>query len=381
MPTFYEFFAGGGMARAGLGPEWRCLFANDIDEKKCETYRRNWGNRELVTANVGSINVAGISGRTDLAWASFPCQDLSLAGCGAGLKGDRSGTFRPFWNLIKSLVQDNRAPRLIALENVCGALTSHDGKDFATICKGFRDIGYSVGAIVVDAALFVPQSRPRLFIIGAHEETPLPQYLHSAVPSAPWHSRALVTAYEKLPAATKDAWVWWNLPAPPRLNIRFSDLVEKNPPAASWFSMEETEKLLSMMSAINRDKVEKARQFTRAVVGAAYKRTRPDENGKKAQRAEIRFDGISGCLRTPAGGSSRQVIVIVNGPMVKARLITSRETARLMGLPDDYVLPNNYNEAYHLTGDGVVVPVVRHLAKHIFEPVLNSVEPKSIVAA
>ena len=381
MFTFYEFFAGGGMARAGLGQEWRCLFANDLDEKKCETYRRNWGSRELLTANVGSLSVEDIPGRADLAWASFPCQDLSLAGCGAGLKGDRSGTFRPFWNLMKSLVQDNRAPRLIALENVCGALTSHDGKDFATICKGFRDIGYSVGAMVVDATLFVPQSRPRLFIIGAHEETSLPQYLHSAVPSSPWHSRALVTAYEKLPAATKDAWVWWNLPAPPRLNIRLSDLVEKNPPAASWFSVEETEKLLSMMSAINRGKVEKARQFSRRVVGAVYKRTRPDENGKKAQRAEIRFDGISGCLRTPAGGSSRQVIVIVNGPLLKARLITSRETARLMGLPDDYVLPSNYNEAYYLTGDGVVVPVVRHLAKHIFEPVLNSVQPKSIVAA
>ena len=42
-----------------------------------------------------------------------------------------------------------------------------------------------------------------------------------------------------------------------------------------------------------------------------------------------------------------------------------------MGLPDDYQLPTNYNEAYHLTGDGVVVPVVRHLAEHLFEPILK----------
>lgn len=52
------------------------------------------------------------------------------------------------------------------------------------------------------------------------------------------------------------------------------------------------------------------------------------------------------------------------------RLISARETARLMGLDDSYELPENYNEAYHLTGDGVAVPVVRHLAKFLLEPIL-----------
>src|SRR5690606_26919003 len=69
----------------------------------------------------------------------------------------------------------------------------------------------------------------------------------------------------------------------------------------------------------------------------------------------------------PAGGSSRQVIMVVDGDKVRTRLISSRETARLMGLPDSYRLPARYNEAYHLTGDGVAVPVVRHLAAHLFE--------------
>ena len=66
---------------------------------------------------------------------------------------------------------------------------------------------------------------------------------------------------------------------------------------------------------------------------------------------------------------------------MKARLISSRETARLMGLTDDYTLPENYNEAYHLTGDGVVVPVVRHLAEHIFEPVLEATQARKTAAA
>ena len=85
----------------------------------------------------------------------------------------------------------------------------------------------------------------------------------------------------------------------------------------------------------------------------------------------MRFDDIAGCLRTPAGGSSRQLVLVVEGRKVRSRLISSRETARLMGLPDDYILPENYNEAYHLTGDGVVVPVVRFLADTVIEPIIS----------
>ena len=65
--------------------------------------------------------------------------------------------------------------------------------------------------------------------------------------------------------------------------------------------------------------------------------------------------------------------MVVDNGTVKTRLISSRETARLMGLPDEYILPKNYNEAYHLTGDGVVVPVVSHIATHIFDPVMERV--------
>ena len=62
--------------------------------------------------------------------------------------------------------------------------------------------------------------------------------------------------------------------------------------------------------------------------------------------------------------------MIVEGDKVRSRLLAPREAARLMGLPDSYKLPENYNEAYHLVGDGVVVPVVRFLAAWILEPLL-----------
>jgi DNA (cytosine-5)-methyltransferase 1 len=369
------------MVRAGLGPGWRCLFANDFDHKKGRVYRQNWGDAELKTADVGSLTPKDIPGAAGLVWASFPCQDLSLAGGGAGLKGDRSGTFWPCWNLIKGFINEGRAPNLIVLENVCGTLNSHDGKDFATICDGFQQARYAVGAIVVDAELFVPQSRPRLFVIGVQEDVKLPENLLVNGPLAPWHTRTLKTAYEKLAPKTKRGWIWWNLPLPPTRKAAFADVIEESPSSASWFTTEETRRLLALMSPIHRAKVLEAKRQGRKIVGGVYKRTRPNESGHKVQRAEVRFDDVSGCLRTPAGGSSRQVIMVVDGQSLKARLISSRETARLMGLPDDYILPENYNEAYHLTGDGVVVPVVRHLAEHIFEPVLESLQQRAIVAA
>ena len=381
MTSFYEFFAGGGMVRAGLGPGWRCLFANDFDHKKGRSYCKNWGYAELKTADVRSLTTKDLPGTADMAWASFPCQDLSVAGGGAGLKGDRSGTFWPFWTLMKGMMKEDRVPKLIVLENVCGALTSHNGKDFAAICGVFQQAGYTVGAVVVDAALFVPQSRPRLFVINVHESLNLTESFTTKAPMSPWHTRTVCAAYEKLHQETKRAWVWWKVPTPSKRKVNFADVIEDNPKSVSWFSAEETRRLIGMMSPINRAKVEKAKRLGKKMVGAVYKRTRQNKNGQRVQRAEVRFDEVSGCLRTPAGGSSRQVVMIVEGQSVRARLISSRETARLMGLPDSYRLPKNYNEAYHLTGDGVVVPVVRHLAEHIFEPLLGFCQTRKAAAA
>ncbi|MDO9119556.1 MAG: DNA cytosine methyltransferase [Nitrospira sp.] len=381
--TFYEFFAGAGMARAGLGAKWRCVFANEFDVKKSVIYRKNWETPDVLkVADVGALVTSDVPGIADLAWASFPCQDLSLAGAGAGLKGDRSGTFWPFWRLMQGLIEEERGPKLIVLENVCGTLTSHGGKDFAAICSTFVKAGYYFGAVIVDAVRFVPQSRPRLFVIGIRDDlAPMVPSITAEGASALWHPRGLLNAYEKLSKSVKDRWLWWNPSAPARRSGTFADLIEDNPVGVEWHTASETAKLLKMMSDTNREKVNQAKASGRRIVGAVYKRTRVDEVGRKVQRAEIRFDDIAGCLRTPAGGSSRQVIVIVDGKTVRSRLISPRETARLMGLPDDYELPASYNEAYHLTGDGVAVPVVRHLAQHIFEPLLAARISRSRVAA
>ncbi len=363
-PTFYEFFAGGGMARAGLGEGWRCLFANDFDAGKAQSYRRNWGDGEMHVGDIHGLTMADLPGAPDLAWASFPCQDLSLAGQGAGLKGARSGAFFGFRRIIDELRGEGRAPKLLVIENVLGALTSNGGADFAQLITALAALGYAVGALTIDAAHFLPQSRPRLFVLCVRAD------LAGAAlgePAPPWHSPALTRAVAALPPDAKAHWRWWSLPAPVAHNLRLVDLIEENPADAPWHSREETARLVGLMSQANLRKLDAARAAGLRMVGTIYRRTRLDEKGDKAQRAEVRFDGLAGCLRTPGGGSSRQFIMVVDGALVRTRLLSGREAARLMGLPDDYILPVRYNEAYHLLGDGLAVSAVRFLREHLLD--------------
>lgn len=367
MNEYYEFFAGGGMARAGLGTSWTCRFANDFDKKKAASYAANWGDEHLKVDDVAKITLDDLTGNVDLAWASFPCQDLSLAGSRAGLQGERSGTFWPFWRLMQGLAAAHRAPRMIVLENVTGLLTSSRGKDFVELTKAIAELDYRFGAVVMDAVHFVPQSRPRLFVIAVAPGVHLPEGVTRNDPGALWHPHALVEAKFNLPKLAQNKWIWWNLSAPSTRTQIFADLIEENPTGVQWHSHAETQALLGMMSPVNREKVRSAQRSGELHIGALYKRTR---NG--VQRAEVRFDDVAGCLRTPRGGSSRQSILMVEGKRIRSRLLSPRETARLMGLSDCYVLPEKYNEAYHLMGDGLVVPVISHLARHILDPIAEA---------
>ncbi|PPJ04096.1 DNA (cytosine-5-)-methyltransferase [Nocardia nova] len=426
MHSFYEFFAGGGMAMAGLnksGAAWTCRFANDIDKKKADSYLRNWLRNEpgllgpedapLGTAAeevdekirmVGHLGIGSVADvdtqkhlghdQVDLAWASFPCQDLSLAGAGAGLSGERSGTFMPFWKLIKTLRDEGRPPKLVVLENVVGALTAGKGQDFVTLGDMLATTEYRFGAVVINAAYWVPQSRPRLFVIAVHRDVPIKDELMTDSPQSPWHTQALVAAHKRLLEGSQattnhDAWIWWNLPAPPVARNQYqtlADVIEDgDPKGVDWHSPAETKRLIEeLMNPTNRAKVHAAEQRSLTdktrVVGTVYKRMRPEgevtdwKDGKpvrkKVQRAEVRFDDIAGCLRTPGGGSSRQTILVIKDGETRSRLLSPREAARLMGLPDNYDLPDRYNDAYHLTGDGVVVDVVDFLARSVLEPLL-----------
>lgn len=361
--TFYEFFAGGGMARIGLGEGWSCAFANDFDPLKAATYRTNFEDAEthLHEGDVWAVEPARLAPYADLAWASSPCQDFSLAGGRAGLAGGRSSAFFGFWRLIQAL--GPAAPRLVVIENVSGLLTSHGGADFAALCQALADEGYVFGALEIDAARFVPQSRPRVFVV-ASRVSPAP----GLTGESPFHTRAVREAQARLPGDLARRWVWWRGEAPPARNADLASLLEPDE-AVGWNDEVRTRALLALMAPQHLARIEAARAAGERRVGAVFRRMRV-ENGVRVQRAEVRFDGLAGCLRTPRGGSSRQTLVVIQGGRVRSRLVSPREGARLMGLPEDYRLPHAATGALHVVGDGVAVPVVRWLAAQILEPLL-----------
>jgi DNA (cytosine-5)-methyltransferase 1 len=370
--NFYEFFAGGGMARLGLGSAWACAFANDFDPLKAATYRANFADaaEHFHQGDVWKLEAGDLPPRANLAWASSPCQDFSLAGARAGLGGGRSSAFFGFWRLIEALGPE--APRAVVIENVSGLLTSHGGGDFTALCRALAAQGYSFGAMEIDAAKFVPQSRPRVFVIATREPPRA-----ELVGDSPFHTRAVREAHARLPVDLAACWIWWRGEAPAARNTDLASLLEPDADVA-WHSPARTERLLELMGPLHRARIEAAKVSGARSVGAVFNRMRVVD-GKKVQRSEVRFDGLAGCLRTPRGGSSRQTLVVIDGEQVRSRLISPREGARLMGLPDSYILPAAATGAFHVAGDGVVVPVVRWLAASILEPLL--VPSAAVVAA
>ena len=355
----FEFFAGGGLAGLGLQAGGvRSTFANDFDAAKARAFRANHPDTPIIEGDVWALTTPDLPGRPDLCWASSPCQDLSLAGARKGLEGVRSGAFWGFWRLVQGLDAEGRGPRAVVVENVAGLLSSNDGRDFAAVCTAMAEAGFRVGALEIDAALWLPQSRPRLFIVGLRGvEGP-----ERAAPALPFHSDRLVAAHAALPQAVRDVWAWWSLEAPARRNADLAALLE---PDAPWLDAETSARLMDLAAPLHRARIEAA-----TTAGAAFLRIRT-EHGVKRQRLEARFDGLAGCLRTPAGGSSRQFVVSPgpNGP--RLRRLTAREAGRLMGVAEDYALPKSQSAGLKLMGDAVAVPVVRALTEQLLAPALT----------
>lgn len=367
--SFYEFFCGGGMARVGLGAGWTCTLANDMDPVKCAAYRANFGGDHLIEGDIHDLAPGDLPGRAALAWASFPCQDLSLAGARKGFEGGRSAAFWGFHGLMAALAAEGRAPRTLVIENVVGFASSRGGADLDAALGALAEIGYRYDLRILDAASFLPQSRPRLFVIAWRGDglNPGPASGAAAGGAAPDRGAVLAKAVDRLGPAAAAGLSAIDLAPPPRGNTGLSAVVETGAPVDPPVR---TAALMAMAAPAQAAKLAAALEAAAAsgapVHGAAFRRMRGG-----VQRVEMRFD-VAGCLRTPAGGSSKQILVIANPDgTVASRWFTGREAARLMGLPDEYRLPARETDALRLAGDGVAAPVARWIAEEALAPLLN----------
>lgn len=354
--TALDFFAGSGLVTHSLKPFFNVVWANDISEQKAEVYVRNHGAGHFHLEDISKISGHDMP-YVDLSWASFPCQDLSLAGKGEGIHANRSGLV---WQWLRTMDEMETMPDILAAENVEGLISSNEGENYISLHNELIKRGYRAGAIKLNAQNWIPQSRPRIFIIAVKQGITLPAQLCSQGPN--WlHSDNIIRAASKV----KD-WIWWNMPEPAERKCQLSDIIEWDAPVDE---SEKTNQLLRLLS----EKHEKQLGQSDNIAITGYKRTR---SGK--QRLELRFDGIAGCLRTPKGGSSRQILVMKRNGVIHTRLLTARETARLMGAPENYWLPEKYNDAYMAMGDAVAVPAVHYLAEHLLFPLAIQAKVQSV---
>ncbi|MFA7236588.1 MAG: DNA (cytosine-5-)-methyltransferase [Phycisphaeraceae bacterium] len=357
-----EFFAGIGLVRLALERQnWRVVFANDIDPDKAEMYRHNWPTDDHL--HVGDIHhlSADRIPACDLFTASFPCNDLSIAGKWEGLNGKESSAF---WGLIRIIRElGERRPPVVMLENVVGFLMSRDGQDFETALLALNELGYAVDAIILNAAHWVPQSRARLFVIANRmtNEDANPFAEESGVRPA-----SLVTFINLHQN------IQWNirvLPDLPKRKAVLPDIIEDLPDDdPHWWSRDRVEYFMGQLSPRHLVQAKVMINQETHQYCTAFRRVR---NGRSM--AELRSDGIAGCLRTPRGGSGRQILFKAGKGKHQVRLLTARECARLQGVPNSYKIKVPLNQALFGFGDAVCVPAIEWIAKHYLKTIMREV--------
>ena len=376
--TFAEYFAGIGLVRFALEAEgWTARFANDIDPDKKATYIKNFAAEEFVLGDINSLSPRDIP-TTFLATASFPCTDLSLAGAREGLNGAESGTLWSFLGIIEKM--KSRAPKLLSLENVPGFLSSHGGRDFRAAIEKMNSLGYACDAVLLNAAHFVPQSRQRLFILGVKRDIALP---YETVNDPSLLMEHLARPDQLLRTLCASSGLEWRfrrfLGSLGNSRKALSDVMEEIPYYSPlWWNAKRTSHLLGQLSERHAVMVSHLKTSPRETWATVYKRMRGGHI-----RAEVRADGVAGCLRTPRGGSSKQFVMRLGKGQLRVRHMTPREYARLQGAPDSFKFDENTNKALFGFGDAVCVPAVRWLARQLINPIADALaqsEPKKELA-
>jgi DNA (cytosine-5)-methyltransferase 1 len=243
----------------------------------------------------------------------------------------------------------------VLLENVTGFLTSHGGRDFEQALLALNRLGYAVDAFILDAVHFVPQSRQRLFVLGQR----VGRIQSDELCQSDVRPRSLV---DFIASHSEIRWRIRDLPPQHKSKMRLTQILEKQ---GDWWSDDRAEYLLSQMSPRHREAAEAMISGSRWSYGTVFRRIR-----KSKSMAELRTDGIAGCLRTPRGGSGRQILFKAGKGKYFARLLTPLECARLMGA-GEYRISGSLNQALFGFGDAVCVPVIEWIAENYLNPLIN----------
>lgn len=313
--TFGEFFAGIGGFRIPLQRlGGQCVFSSEWDDAARQTYFRNYGEypfgdiRQFTGDGITDDELDLIIPDHDVMAAGFPCQPFSLAGISARkhLGQDVGFNCEDQGTLFFDLVRIIRVkqPKAIILENVKSLVTHDDGKTFETIKTTIKEeLGYSFDHDVIDASSVVPQRRERCYMVCFQQED---------------------TSF--------------TFPRFKDESLPLKSILEENPDDRYTIS----------------DKLWKGHKNR-------SKRNRDKKSGFVAVTADP--EKPANTLIARYGKDGKECLILQDGK--NPRKLTTRETARLQGFPEEFVVPESLVTAYKQFGNTVAVPVVEKIAKKV----------------
>jgi DNA (cytosine-5)-methyltransferase 1 len=346
---FIDLFAGiGGIRMAFEAHGGRCVFTSEWNPWAQKTYLANFpDSAHAMAGDITKVDEHDIPDH-DVLLAGFPCQPFSIAGVSKknalgrahGFADETQGTL--FFDVARIIAA--KRPAAFLLENVKN-LVSHDkGNTFRVIKKALeQDLGYRIHCKVIDGAHFVPQHRERILIVGFRDETdfdwndvilPANKPKLSAILHPQDGSESPEGHYTVGPRATVDT----RYTLTPKLWAYLKAYAAKHKAAGNGFGY----------GLVDGDSV------ARTLSARYYK------------------DGSE--------------ILVSQGARKRPRRLTPRECARLMGFPDDFMIPVSDTQAYKQFGNSVVMPVMQEVARVMKPRILKLIDPelarqKSLLAA
>jgi len=342
--SFIDLFAGIGGIRLGFeSAGGECVYTSEWNKYAAQTYARNFQPDHAIDGDITQVNPEDIPDH-DVLLAGFPCQPFSIAGVSKknslgiahGFACEAQGTlFFDVANIIRI-----KQPSAFLLENVKNLMSHDKGNTFRVIKETLKEeLGYTIFPLVVDGKGFVPQHRERIYIVGFREEVPF-SWKEFQKPDP---ASKLMKSILHPENATEDN----------EFDFMKGYIAEKEGRVNDKYTL--SDKLWTYLQNYAAKHKAKGNGFGFGLVG-------PD-NTSRTLSARYYKDGSE--------------ILVSQGEGNNPRRLTPRECARLMGYPDDFVIPVSDTQAYKQFGNSVVVPVISEIARIMKPFILEVIKEKA----
>ena len=372
--TYISFFAGGGGSSAGYklaGGD--CLFVNEFQQVAVDTYLANWPGTPHICGDIKNVTgkqimeMVGLKvGELDILDGSPPCPPFSMSGTkqkgwnkekmAYGMKQQNIEDLT--WEMIR--ISSEMKPKVIVCENVKGLTMDYAKDHLNRMVEDFEKLGYTTTYKVLNGIHFgVPQKRQRVFILSVRndvmDDIGMPWMLISSL-----FPDAMTNEEPTIEHAIGD------LRLDNENSVEAIELCEAMKRSAKYKWMKRLPKNPPKVVSVGDDVV---RPWYDKVIAHRKKwgKTIPERKSSFYQSRRVPWNQASHTLSE----QGLQTSLAVHLHAEEDRVYTTKESKRLMTLPEDYILTGTLNERLARIGLMVAPMMMKYVAESIYEKVLN----------